>query len=70
MKKSLQDALENAHMLSIVHKEVTYLVYDKPRCLPRVHTKAFISNPVFALDLANAGYSVVAAYKNGEKIIG
>lgn len=61
MKKSLQEKMEEAKMLSIKNPDVIYYVVDKKRCKPKVYSLGWC-----AVQAVNyEGYHPVATFKNG-----
>ena len=65
MKKSLQEALEEARVHSLKHPDIICYVVDKPRCKAKVYTVGWL-----ALHTINCeGYHPVATFKNGVKSI-
>ena len=65
MKKSLQEALEEAKMLSIKNPDIIYYVVDKRRCKPKVYSLGWCAVRAVNYD----GYHPVATFKNGVKSI-
>lgn len=63
MKKSLQEALEEAKMLSIKNSDVIYYVVDKRRCKPKVFSIGWCAIQAVNYD----GYHPVATFKNGKR---
>ena len=61
MKKSLQEAMEEARVHSIKHPDIICYVVDKRRCKPKMYTVGWL-----ALHAINCeGYYPVATFKNG-----
>lgn len=61
MKKSLQEAMEEAKKLSIKNPDIIYYVVDKRRCKPKVYSLEWC-----AVQAVNyEGYHPVATFKNG-----
>ena len=65
MKKSLQEALEEARVHSLKHPNITCYVVDKPRCRAKVYTVGWYAVQAVNYD----GYHPVATFKNGVKSI-
>lgn len=63
MKKSLQEALEEAKILSIKNPDIIYYVVDKRRCKPKVYFLGWCA--VQAINYN--GYYPVATFKNGKR---
>lgn len=63
MKKSLQEKMEEAKMLSIKNSDVIYYVVDKRRCKPKVFSIGWCAVQAVNYD----GYHPVATFKNGKR---
>lgn len=61
MKKSLQEKMKEAKMLSIKNPDVIYYVVDKRRCKPKVYSLGWCAVQAVNYD----GYHPVATFKNG-----
>ena len=61
MKKSLQEALEEARIDSLNHPDIIYYVVDKKRCKPRIYSVGWCAVRAVNYD----GYHPVATFKNG-----